>query len=84
MRLSRWTIWKPKLARPACRGAWRPRCARNGPHQILVRASCEGGAEDALLGAATTRALVIARQKPGVPALVYAECAPGTPPAWAR
>jgi len=47
------------------------------PHQILVRASCEAAAESALLGAATTRALVLARKKPEVPSLVYCECAPG-------
>lgn len=47
------------------------------PHHILVRASCGPEAESALLGAATTRALVLARRSPGVPALVYAECAPG-------
>ncbi len=47
------------------------------PHHILVRAECGPEAESALLGAATARALVIARQKPGMPALVYAECKPG-------
>jgi GNAT superfamily N-acetyltransferase len=47
------------------------------PHQILVRASCEDEAENALLGAATARALVLARQKPDAPTLVYCECAPG-------
>lgn len=47
------------------------------PHQILVRARCEPAAENALLGAATTRALVLARQTPDVPSLVYCECAPG-------
>lgn len=47
------------------------------PHQILVRAKCEPAAENALLGAATTRALVLARQKADMPSLVYCECAPG-------
>jgi GNAT superfamily N-acetyltransferase len=47
------------------------------PHQILVRADCDPAAESALLGAATARALVLARQRPDLPALVYAECEPG-------
>jgi GNAT superfamily N-acetyltransferase len=47
------------------------------PHQILVRASCEEEAESALLGAATARALVLARKRPDVPSLIYCECAPG-------
>ena len=46
------------------------------PHQILVRASCDPAAESALFGAATTRALVLARQKPEVRSLVYCECEP--------
>lgn len=47
------------------------------PHQVLVRAKCEPAAENALLGAATARALVLARQKADMPSLVYCECAPG-------
>ncbi len=47
------------------------------PHQILVRAKCDAASESALLGAATTRALVLARKKPESPALVYCECEPG-------
>ncbi len=46
------------------------------PHQILVRASCEPEAENALLGAATARALMLARKKPDMPSLIYCECAP--------
>ncbi len=66
-----------KIGEASVQGSMVPALCPERPHQILVRASCEAAAEDALLGAATTRALVIARQKPGVPALVYAECAPG-------
>ncbi len=47
------------------------------PHQILVRAKCEPAAENALLGAATTRALMLARKKADMPSLVYCECTPG-------
>jgi GNAT superfamily N-acetyltransferase len=45
------------------------------PHFLLVRAECAPEAESALLGAATARALALARQR-GMPARVYAECAP--------
>lgn len=46
------------------------------PHHLLVRTRCEDEAMDALLGAATARALYLARATPGTPARVYTECDP--------
>lgn len=47
------------------------------PHQMLIRAECEPEALDALLGAATARAMYLARQKPDTPARIFCECSPG-------
>lgn len=65
-----------KIGEASVQSSMAPVLCPGRPHQILVRASCEPAAESALLGAATTRALVLARQMPDVPALVYAECMP--------
>jgi len=46
------------------------------PHQLLVRTDCEIEALDALIGAATARAMQLAREKPGTPARLFTECAP--------
>jgi GNAT superfamily N-acetyltransferase len=66
-----------KIGEASVQESMTPVLCPDRPHQILVRASCDAAAENALLGAATTRALVLARQKPNVPALVYCECSPG-------
>ncbi|MEF9973185.1 MAG: hypothetical protein RSJ41_08000 [Clostridia bacterium] len=46
------------------------------PHHLLIRAKCLGEARDALLGAATARALMLARMEPDAPARIYTECPP--------
>lgn len=50
-------------------------CPRR-PHHLLIRTTGDEVARDALLGAATARALLLARMTPDVPARVYTECAP--------
>ena len=46
------------------------------PHMLMVRAKCVPEARDALLGAATARALMLARMVPDAAARIYTECAP--------
>ncbi|MDL2206439.1 hypothetical protein LJC33_05955 [Eubacteriales bacterium OttesenSCG-928-N13] len=46
------------------------------PHQLLIRTECEQGALDALLGAATARAMYLAREKQDSPARIFCECNP--------
>lgn len=46
------------------------------PHQLLIQTDCETEALDALLGAATARAMLLARLKPGTPARIFTECRP--------
>ncbi len=46
------------------------------PHQLLIRTDCELEALDALLGAATARAMLLAREKPLSPARIFCECNP--------
>ena len=46
------------------------------PHHLLVRTQCRQEAQDALLGAATARAMLLARMTPDAAARIYAECPP--------
>ncbi|MEA4897623.1 hypothetical protein ACH6CV_00415 [Bacillota bacterium Meth-B3] len=46
------------------------------PHHLMIRTQCESEARDALIGAATARALQLARMEPGLAARVYTECEP--------
>ena len=48
-------------------------CPRR-PHHILIRTRCEREARDALMGAATARALYLAHCEKDVPARIYTEC----------
>lgn len=46
------------------------------PHQLMVHTYCEPEALDALLGAATARAMFLARRMPNTPARIFTECDP--------
>lgn len=46
------------------------------PHHLMIRARTDRSAQDALIGAATARALQLARMLPGVAARIYTECTP--------
>jgi GNAT superfamily N-acetyltransferase len=50
-------------------------CPRR-PHLLLIRAKCQPEARDALLGAATARALKLARSEENAAARIYTECPP--------
>ncbi len=46
------------------------------PYHLLIRARCRPEAQDALIGAATARALQLARMVPDAAARIYTECQP--------
>lgn len=47
------------------------------PHQLLIHVDCEDEALDALIGAVTARAMLMARLKPDTPARIFTEVRPG-------
>ncbi|MDO4546479.1 MAG: hypothetical protein Q4D04_00125 [Clostridia bacterium] len=46
------------------------------PHHLLIKTRCDDESFDALIGAATARALQLARLEPGLPARIYTQCYP--------
>lgn len=50
------------------------------PHHLQIRTNCEDAALFALLGAATARAMLLARLRPGTPARIFTEVDPDDAP----